>query len=270
MTTAPADGNVLWQASTARMKASRIGRFIDARRRAGWQLPSVTEPGAFNALHQWSIDHPEAFWAAVWHDAEVIADRQPSGAAWEDVLVGGDRMAPPDLVSGPAWFTGARLNFAENLLRDASDAPAIVAWDERGPTSTMSFRSLRDNVARCAAALRALGVGRGDRVAGWVPNIPEALVAMLATASIGAVWTSCSPDFGVDGIVDRFGQTEPVVLICADGYQYNGKTHDCLERLGALLPRLRTVRHTLVIAYLGGGVKRVHRTVQAWSAVLEK
>ncbi|MEO5824619.1 MAG: acetoacetate--CoA ligase [Gemmatimonadales bacterium] len=270
MNTTPAGDIVLWKPTTARMKASRLGHFIDARQRAGWKLPAVTEPGAFDALHQWSIDHPEAFWAAVWHDAEVIADRQPSGAAWDDVLIGGDRMAPPDPVSGPAWFSGARLNFAENLLRHDSTAAAIIAWDERGPQSTTAFRQLRDDVAQCAAALRALGVGRGDRVAGWLPNIPEALVAMLATASIGAVWTSCSPDFGVDGIVDRFGQTEPVVLICADGYQYNGKTHDCLERLGALLPRLPTVRHTLVIEYLGGGVTRVHRTVQAWSAVLAK
>ena len=160
----------------------------------------------------------------MWRDAGVIADVRPDGSAWDDVLIGADRMAPPDPALGPRWFTGARLNFAENLLRHDDDGDAIIAWDERGRTSrTKLAGTAARSRPQLAAGLRALGVGAGDRVAGWLPNIPETIVAMLATASLGAVWTSCSPDFGVDGIVDRFGQTEPVVLFFCDGYRYAGK-----------------------------------------------
>ena len=175
------------------------------------------------------------------------------GTAWTDVLVGRDRMAPPDPVLGPKWFTGARLNFAENLLRRAGDDPAIIAWDERGAAASLSWDALRDEVARAAAMLRDLGVGPGERVAAWLPNIPETVVAMLATATIGAVWTSCSPDFGVDGIVDRFGQVEPVVLLFCDAYGYAGKVHDCVARAAELLPRLPSVRHAVMIEYQGSG-----------------
>ncbi|MES1259764.1 MAG: AMP-binding protein, partial [Gemmatimonadota bacterium] len=214
-------------------------------------LPAVRDAGAFAALHQWSIDHPEPFWTAVWRDGGVIADTRDDGTLWDEVLVGGDRMAPPDPVRGPRWFTGARLNFAENLLRDDGADPAIVAWDERGRHSARSRDELRADVARAAAGLRALGVVPGDRVAAWLPNIPETVVAMLAATAIGAVWTSCSPDFGVDGIVDRFGQTEPVVLLFCDGYGYGGKVHDCTARAAELLPRLPSVRHAVMIHYRG-------------------
>ena len=128
-------------------------------------------------------------------------------------------MAPPDPALGPRWFLGARLNFAENLLRFRDDHPALIARNERGRGRVLTYAELADEVAAVAAALEALGVSPGDRVAGYMPNIPEAVIAMLATASLGAVWSSCSPDFGVKGVLDRFGQIAPKVLFCADGYR---------------------------------------------------
>ena len=242
---------VLWHPESERTRTSHLARFVERLRAEGAALPDQHDTGAFQALHRWSVEHPEQFWAAVWRDGGVVADAQSNGTAWETVLTGGERMAPPDESLGPAWFAGARLNFAENLLRGDGSAAAIIAWDERGRIAERSWAQLRHDVACAAAVLRDLGVGRSDRVAAWLPNVPETIIAMLAAASIGAVWTSCSPDFGVDGIVDRFGQTEPVVLLFCDGYGYGGKVHDCTERAAELLPRLPSVRHAVMIHYQG-------------------
>ncbi|MGH7592945.1 MAG: AMP-binding protein, partial [Gemmatimonadales bacterium] len=246
------DDTPIWIPDPARARTSHLAKFLDDLRGAGAPLPAGYGAVAFGGLHAWSIANPADFWAALWRDTGVIADTGPSDIMWDEVLVGGDRMAPPDVILGPKWFTGARLNFAENLLRHGGDQPAIIAWDERGRRSERSWTTLRREVAVCAAGLRSHGVVAGDRVAGWLPNIPEAVVAMLATASLGAVWTSCSPDFGVDGIVDRFGQTEPVVLLFCDGYRYAGKEHDCTARAADLLPRLPSVRHAVMIESVGG------------------
>jgi acetoacetyl-CoA synthetase len=258
---------VLWRPDPARANSSHLANFIQRLIDDGVALAGHNDAEAFQSLHAWSIAHPDLFWAAVWHDGGVIADVLPDGLPWERVLTGGDRMAPPDPALGPAWFAGARLNFAENLLRHDGDEVAILAWDERGPASSYSWSSLRTEVARAAATLRSFGVRRGDRVAGWLPNIPEALIAMLATASLGAVWTSCSPDFGVDGIVDRFGQTAPAVLIFCDGYRYDGRVHDCIPRADALLPRLPSVRHAIMIHYLGSDTLPADRRVVRWTDV---
>jgi acetoacetyl-CoA synthetase len=247
------DETILWRPEPLRARSSPLGGFIDTLRAKGVPLPSETDAAAFRALHAWSIAHPDEFWPAVWHDAGVIADVRPDGRSWDTVLIGADRMAPPDPALGPKWFAGARLNFAENLLRRDGDADAIIGWDERGRASARSWSELRSEVARAAAGLRSLGVAPGDRVAGWLPNVPEAVVAMLATASLGAVWTSCSPDFGVDGVVDRFGQTEPVVLLFCDEYRYGGKGYDCTARAIELLPRLPSVRHAVMIGAMGSG-----------------
>ncbi|MEO5800991.1 MAG: acetoacetate--CoA ligase, partial [Gemmatimonadales bacterium] len=231
---------------------SLLGQFIEHQRKQGVNLPPATAGNAFEAVHHWSIGEPADFWSAVWQDSGVIADRRADGTQWDSVVHGIDRMAPPDAHLGPTWFTGARLNYSENLLRHEGTEPALIAWDERGRVGELSWDSLRSEVARTAAGLRALDVQPGDRVAGWLPNIPETIVAMLAAASIGAVWTSCSPDFGVDGVVDRFGQTGPVVLICCDGYGYGGKVHDSVGKLPSLLSKLPSVRHAVVIPYRGG------------------
>lgn len=262
------DDAILWRPDPSRANTSHLATFIQRLRDAGVALAGDNDAAAFQSLHAWSVAHPAQFWPAVWRDGTVIADTLPNGSPWDKVLVGGDRMAPPDPVLGPRWFTGARLNFAENLLRHDTDGPAIIAWDERGPASRLGWVELRRDVARAAAALRSLGVGPGDRIAGWLPNIPEAVVAMLATASLGAVWTSCSPDFGVDGIVDRFGQAAPVVLLFCDGYRYDGRIRDCVARAGELLPRLPSVRHAIMIHYLGGNALPDDRRGARWTDLL--
>ncbi len=203
---------------------------------------------SYAAAYGWSVAHPEEFWPAMWRFADVVAD---SGAAdpWSEVVTGLARMAPPDPALGPRWFKGARLNFAENLLRYRDDGDAIVAWNESGRQRVLSSAQLHEEVARVAAALRTAGIVAGDRIAGFLPNIPEAVIAMLASASIGAVWSSCSPDFGVQGVLDRFGQIEPRILFCADSYVYNGKRIDCLERTAKVVEAVGSIERVVVVPY---------------------
>ena len=195
----------------------------------------------FHSFYDWSVTAPETFWEAVWRYFDPIVS-QP----YSSVLVNGDQMP------GAEWFVGARLNFAENLLRFRDEHPAIVFWGEDKVQRRLTYAELSHQVASLARALREMGVGRGDRVAGLLPNMPEAIVAMLATASLGAVWSSCSPDFGVDGIVDRFGQIDPKVLVTVDGYWYKGTTFDCRDKLQQVLQSLPSVKHVVVCRYVGG------------------
>jgi acetoacetyl-CoA synthetase len=195
-------------------------------------------PATYDALYGFSITEPTQFWDAVWRVHGVIGERQSR------VVHGLDRMAPPDPDLGPSWFPGSRLNFAENLLRYDDARPALVAWTELGHQRTLSFAELRAEVAVYAGALRAAGVKAGDRVAGYLPNCPEAVIAMLATTSLGAIWSSCSPDFGVAGVLDRFAQIAPVVLFAVERYRYNGREIDLRDRLAAIragLPSLRAM-----------------------------
>ena len=185
----------------------------------------------------------------MWRFARVIAEEHDDREPWEEVVRGLDRMAPPDHDRGPRWFLGARLNFAENLLRYSDDRDAIVAWNETGRQRVISWASLHEEVARVAAALREHGIRPGDRVAAFMPNIPEAVIAMLATASIGGVWSSCSPDFGVQGVLDRFGQIETKILFCADSYTYAGKKIDCLDRAAQVAEKIPTIDQVVVVAY---------------------
>lgn len=204
-----------------------------------------------HSFQRWSVEHPEVFWSEVWKAANIMADGPGSPEEpWQDVLVGGSRMAPPDAVHGPRWFTGTQLNFAEHMLRRRDDTLALVSWNEHGVQQRVTYSELFLRVARCKAALDALGVVAGDRVAGWMPNIPETVVVMLAAASIGAIWSSCSPDFGTRGVLDRFGQIEPKVLIAADGYTYAGKEIDCLERLKQITQSIPSLKAVWVVPYL--------------------
>ena len=230
----------IWSPTPADVGRANVTAFIGAVRARHPAAP-VSD---LDSLYRWSLAAPELFWAEVWRFGGVIAEERPGRDPWDAVAIGLERMAPPDPVTGPAWFPGARLNFAENLLRYRDDRPALIAWDESGPRSRWSFAELAAEVARIAAALRKAGVGPGDRVAGFLPNIPEAVIAMLATTSLGAVWSSCSPDFGAKGVLDRFGQIEPVVLFTVDGYRYAGKEIDCRDRIREVvsqLPGLTTV-----------------------------
>jgi acetoacetyl-CoA synthetase len=212
----------LWSPAPARVEASHLARF----------LLHTGQPD-YPTLHRWSVEHPDDFWSAVWDQCGVLGEKG-------DVL-----MARGADMPSTRFFPDARLNVAENLLHGwEGDEPAVVAHDETGRRWTMSGRALRSEVGAFAAALREAGVGPGDRVASWVPNGPEALIAMLAAASIGAVYSSCSPDFGTAGVLDRFGQIEPVVLVATDGYRYNGRPIDCLQRLREIragLPSLRAI-----------------------------
>jgi acetoacetyl-CoA synthetase len=198
---------------------------------------------SYDELHAWSIEKPEEFWNLVWDFGAVRGSRAGP------VLVDGTRMP------GAQWFPQARLNFAHNLLRRRDDGEAIVFWGEDRVKRRLTNRNLYDLVSRMAQALADAGVGKGDRVAGYLPNVPEATAAMLATASLGAIWSSCSPDFGVQGVLDRFGQIEPKVLFCVDGYLYNGKEFDSQEKALAALEKLPSVEECVVVDYLGGAAR---------------
>ncbi|MBY0440321.1 MAG: AMP-binding protein, partial [Burkholderiales bacterium] len=219
----------VWSPSPDRIARSNLSRFM---REVAHTWGADCRDQA--SLYRWSLEHPERFWTSVWDFCDVIAETRG-----EVVLEHGDRMP------GARWFPQARLNYAENLLRRADDATAIVFRGEGKVRSSVTYAELHHEVSRMQQALRDAGVGVGDRVAGYVPNIPGAIIAMLATASLGATWSSCSPDFGVQGVLDRFGQIEPKVLVAADGYFYGGKTLDVMPRVAEVVARLPSVQRTV-------------------------
>ncbi len=229
----------LWQPSDARIAEANLTAFMQ-RLKADKGLDFAD----YDALYDWSIDDLEGFWTAVWDFCGVIADE-----ARGPVVVDADRMP------GAAFFPEARLNFAENLLRRpqnnrGDEADALVFWGEDKVKRRVSFKALYDSVSRVAQGLAAEGVGPGDRVAGFMPNMPETVIAMLAATSLGAVWSSCSPDFGVQGVLDRFGQIEPKVLFCPDGYHYNGKAIDSRPRVAEFTAELPSLSKIVVCPYL--------------------
>ena len=226
----------LWTPGPARLREANLTRFMrfaGERRGRGFD--------DYAALYDWSVSESEAFWSALWDFCQVRAS-----ARGDLVLADGDRMP------GAKWFPQARLNYAENLLRHCSagdGGDALVFWGEDKVKRRVSRGELLAQVSRFARALRALGVVEGDRVAGYLPNLPEAVVAMLSTASLGAVWSSASPDFGVQGVVDRFGQIVPKVLVCADGYFYAGKQIDSLPRIAEIAAAMPSVERVVVVDY---------------------
>jgi acetoacetyl-CoA synthetase len=224
----------LWQPSRERTARANMTAFArEVAEAHGEQLQD------YAALRRWSVEHPELFWPALWRFAGLRASRR-----WDEVLIDGDKMP------GARWFVGAKLNFAENLLRHRDDRPAIVAWSEDGRRRELSFRALYQEVAKLAAGLMREGVGAGDRVAAVMPHAPETIVAMLAATALGAIWSSCSPDFGVQGVLDRFGQIEPKVLITIDGYRYNGKAIDVRAKLAAIAGRLPALKRVVMVPFL--------------------
>jgi acetoacetyl-CoA synthetase len=229
----------------ARANLTAFIRHIQGKKPAGAE--GVTD---FSSLWRWSVDQPAAFWPEVWRYCGVVAEERPGREPWDQVVLGLDRMAPPDPKLGPRWFLGARLNFAENLLRYDDPHPALVFWNEQGRQRELTYSQLNAEVRRVAAALEREGVVAGDRVAGFLPNLPEAVIAMLATTSLGAVWSSCSPDFGPNGVLDRFGQIEPKVLFAADGYRYAGKDIESLPRVREFRDRIPEIKRVVVVPYL--------------------
>ncbi len=224
----------IYTPSAERIAAARITAFrAAASADTGRDLPD------YAALWRWSTRHPEEFWPAVWRFCEVRAQRDC------------DRVLDhPERMPGAQWFAGSRLNFAENLLHHRGPQPAIVFRDESGSRRVLSRDELYNQVAGLSAALREAGVESGDRVAAYLPNIPETIVAMLGASSVGATFSSCSPDFGVNGVLDRFGQIAPKVLFAADGYRYNGKRISLLPRLRELLPRLPEIERVVIVPFL--------------------
>ncbi len=238
------NGTILWEAGTERRAAANLTRFIaQAGRRHGPGIAPGVAPAIddYPALYDWSIRDPAAFWRLVWDFCGVLGE--PGEGPWLD---------NPAAMPGARWFPRARLNFAENLLRFDDDELAIIARCERDLDSETryTYRDLRRLVAQAAAALSATGVAPGDRVAGYLPNIPETIIAMLAATSLGAIWTSCSPDFGTDGVCDRFGQIEPKVLFIAGAYCYAGKRYSYLNRVREVLRRIPAIEKVVVIPYL--------------------
>jgi acetoacetyl-CoA synthetase len=225
----------LWTPHARRTAATTLSAFRT------WLAARTGQPlDDYGALHRLSTADPAGFWSAVWDFAGIT----------------GDKGAPPyltdaDRLPGAAFFPAARLNFAENLLRHDGAGDAIVFWGEDKVRRRLGWGELKADVGRASRAFAAAGVAAGDRVAAVMPNMPESIVSVLGAAAIGAVWSSCSPDFGVQGVLDRFGQIEPKVLVACDGYYYNGKTIDLSDKLVQIVARLPSVREVIVVPYLG-------------------
>ncbi len=234
------DSTPLWQPDPATVGDTRMAMFMRA-----------TGHGSYADLWQWSVDQPEVFWSTLWNFCGAVGEKGT------EILVDRDRSARDaapgvagDIMRGARWFPQARLNYAENLLKNRDDGEALVFWGEDKVRRRMSRAELYAEVARFQAFLVEAGVGEGDRVAGYLPNLPETLVAMLAATALGAIWSSASPDFGVQGVLDRFGQIEPKVLVCVNGYWYNGKPVDCLEKNAEVVAQMPTLLKTVVVPYL--------------------
>ncbi len=223
----------LWEPAEERRRSTQIAAFMDAvNARFGTCLSD------YDALWRWSVESPEDFWEMVWDFGGVVGDK------------GARRLADGDAMPGAKFFPDARVNFAENLLRRDGDGDAMVFWGEDKVKRRLSWAEVRGSVARLAAALKADGVGPGDRVAAYMPNMPETVIGMLAATSLGAVWSSCSPDFGIQGVLDRFGQIEPTVLIAVEGYYYAGKTLDIRDKVAAVAAQLPTLKRVVVVPYV--------------------
>ena len=228
----------LWRPSPARIEGSRIHDYMR------WlQQTRRLEFDDYNALWQWSVDELPAFWESIWQYFDIR-----SSSPWTRVL-------DAEKMPGATWFEGARLNLAEQVFRfhtngDEGEQPAIIAKSELRPTSSLSWNEFRRQVASVAHALRGMGVKPGDRVVSYLPNLPETVVAFYACASIGAIWSSCSPDMGTPSVLDRFGQIEPKVLIAVDGYRYGGKDFDRRETVAGLVKSLPTLEHVVLLPYL--------------------
>jgi acetoacetyl-CoA synthetase len=244
---------VLWQPSVERQENANITRFMGLVRES--YGVDVTE---YAALYQWSIENPATFWDLLWQFADIKAERKG-----DVVLLHKDKMP------GAIWFPDARLNYAENLLRHRDDCRFAISFHgENGVTWRLTYKDLYCRVSQLAQALRNDDIKPGDRVVGVLPNLPETIIAMLATASLGAIWSSCSPDFGVLGIVDRFSQITPKVLFVCDGYHFNGKVFERISQIEPLLKALPSVKKTVLIPYLHSEPLKTNSQLTLWQDYL--
>jgi acetoacetyl-CoA synthetase len=224
----------LWEPDEEQIENANLTAFI-RRIREKYKL----EWDDYARLYRWSIEFPELFWQEVWKFTGIISERK-----WNVVLANGDQMP------GARWFSGAQLNFAKNLLRYNDEGPAIIFRNEAGLRREIDYRTLSTQVGLLAEALHKIGVAKGDRVAGFMPNIPETIIAMLAASSLGAIWSSCSSEFGVQGVLARFGQIEPRVLFVADGCRYSGKILSLLPKVSQIAAQLPSLKSTVVVSYV--------------------
>jgi len=244
----------IWTPPAERVEAANMTAFL--RLVSERISPQVHD---YPTLYRWSVDRPEQFWKAVWDFCGVVSSH-PADTA----------LRRADQMPGAEWFPGARLNYAENLLRVGGEPDALVFWNETGRQSSLSWAELFKRVRRLAAVFRSWGLVPGDRVAGYLPNLPETVIAMLAAASAGAVWTACSPDFGIQAVLDRFEQTRPRILVAAASYQHNGQRYSYLERVRNLVERISSVERTVIVPYLEapGAGKMPPRSI-LWDHALE-
>ena len=226
-------GKLLWQPSEDRIKSTNMYRFM-----TGINEKYNKDFDEYGQLYQWSIENISDFWGSMWEFAEIKASK-PYTQVVDDIT----RMP------GAKWFEGAHLNFAENLLRYRDDQIALIFKGEFQDSIKITYSELYDEVARVAKSLKEAGVHSGDRVAGFMPNMPETIIAMLAATSLGATWSSCSPDFGIKGVLDRFGQIKPKVLFTANGYFFKGKSFDSLARVSDILREIPSIEHVVVVPY---------------------
>ena len=224
---------ILWKPDDRQIENANMTKLIEkVNEQYGLTLSSYDE------LYKWSIENIPEFWKAMWEFGDIVHSE-----AFSEVVNDLDKMP------GARWFTGARLNYAENLLKYQDDRPAIIFKGEEKVRQTITYAELYDRVARLAKALRDAGIKTGDRVAGFMPNMPEAIIAMLAATSIGAIWSSCSPDFGIKGVLDRFGQIEPKILFTADGYFYKDRSFNSLEKISSIIDKLPSVEKIIVVPF---------------------
>ena len=225
---------LLWKPSERRIKDSNMYRFMNFINNRYSQ-----DFADYNSLYQWSIDNIPDFWESMWDFADIKAS-QPYNQVVDD----------PCKMPGARWFSGARLNFAENLLRYRDDNTALIFKGENRDSIKITYSELYEEVAKVSESLKQAGVQANDRVVGFMPNIPETIIAMLASTSIGATWSSCSPDFGIKGVLDRFGQVKPKVLFTADGYFFKGKKFDSLKRISNILKELPSIEKVVVVRFI--------------------
>lgn len=224
----------IWQPSPDQIKQANLTRFIEFVNKQCHL--TITD---YSQLYEWSIAHKADFWANLWQFCAIKHSQ-----AYQHVVINAEQM------SEAKWFVGAQLNFAENLLSRRDDKLALIYRDERQQRRSYSYKALYNEVAQLACAMRQLGIGVGDRISGYLPNLPETVIAMLATTSIGAIWSSCSPDFGLQSVVDRFGQIQPKLLFTVDGYYYHGKPHNILEKITQLAELIPSLEKIIIIPFL--------------------
>ncbi|MFN7094360.1 MAG: AMP-binding protein, partial [Burkholderiales bacterium] len=225
--------SIEWKPSKEHIHNSQISKFINfIQQQTNLMLADS------DTLYEWSIAQPEDFWSLFWRFSQIKASKP-----WDQILVNQANML------NAKWFVGSQLNFAENLLKRQDEELAIAFRGEDQIEWNYSFHELYHQVARLAKSLRDLGVSKGDRVAAFMPNLPQTVIAMLATSSIGAIWSSCSPDFGVQGVLDRLGQIEPKVLFSVEGYFYNGKLIDCRDKVAEIVQQLPTLEKIILTNY---------------------